>query len=71
MYIGRVVSMGVTKNKKLSFIGFFEFLVSWREMRDEKQKINFLHFLPNFGQNSALFDDFSKYNGYSEYITSF
>ena len=63
--------MGGTENEKFSFIGFFEFLVSRREMGDEKREIDFLHFLPNFGQNSALFDDFSKYNGYSEYITSF
>ena len=29
-------TMGCTENKKFSFLGFFEFLVSRREMGDEK-----------------------------------
>ena len=62
---------GWDRDEKFSFLVFFKFLVSPREMRYEKREIDFLHFLPNFGQNLAIFDDFSKHNGYSEYISSF
>ena len=41
---------------------FFQFLVSRQEMVDEKREIDFLHFLPNFGQILVLFEDFSKHN---------
>ena len=53
---------GLHEDEKFSFLGFFQFLVSRREMGDEKREIDFLHFLPNFGQILALFEDFSKYN---------
>ena len=39
---------GFHQDEKFSFLVFFQFLVSRREMRDEKREINFLHFLPNF-----------------------
>ena len=60
--IRSLVIMGCTENEKFSFLGFFEFLVSRREMGDEKPEIDFLHFLPNFGQILAFFDEISKYN---------
>ena len=48
-------SMGGTENEKFSFLGFFEFLVSRREMEDEKREIDFPHFLPIFGQILMIF----------------
>ena len=51
---------GLHEDEKFSFLGFFQFLVSRREMGDEKREIDFLHFLPNFGQILGFFDDFSK-----------
>ena len=53
---------GLHEDEKFSFLGFFQFLVSRREMGDEKREIDFLHILPNFGQILVLFEDFSKYN---------
>ena len=67
-YLLSVCTMDGTKNKKFLFLGFFEFLVSWQEMGDKKQEIDFLHFLLNFGQILALFDDFSKYNDDNTYF---
>ena len=55
---GEVYTMGCTENEKFSFIGLSEFLVSRREMEDEKREIDFLHFLPIFGQILVIFDDF-------------
>ena len=53
---------GSHEDEKFSFLVFFQFLVSQREMGDEKREIDFLHILPNFGQILVLFEDFSKYN---------
>ena len=50
--------MGCTKNDKFSFLGFFEFLVSRREMEDKEREIDFLNFLPIFRQILVIFDDF-------------
>ena len=57
-----VSSMGCTGTRDFSFLAFFQFLVSRREIGDEKREIDFLHFLPNFGQILVLFEDFSKHN---------
>ena len=53
----------VSTGREISrFLLFFQFLVSRREIGDEKREIDFLHFLPNFGQILVLFEDFSKHN---------
>ena len=44
--------------QKRGFLVFFQFLVYRREMEDEKREIDFLHFLPIFGQILVIFDDF-------------
>ena len=49
---------GLHENDNFSFLGFFQFLVSRQEMGDEKREIDFLHFLPIFGQILVIFDDF-------------
>ena len=41
---------------------FFQFLVSRREMGDEKQEIDFLHFCLISAKFQPFFNDFSKYN---------
>ena len=49
MVHGRLSSdYGSHEDEKFSFLGFFQFLVSRREMGDEKREIDFLQFLPNF-----------------------
>ena len=53
---------GFHGTRNFSFLAFFQFLVSRREIGDEKREIDFLHFLPNFGQILVLFEDFSKHN---------
>ena len=53
---------GWDREREILILGFFQFLVSRREMGDEKREIDFLHILPNFGQILVLFEDFSKYN---------
>ena len=58
MTIWLAMTMGCTENEKFSFLGFFEFLVSLREMEDKKREIDFLNFLPIFGQILVIFDDF-------------
>ena len=52
------MTMGGTENEKFSFLGFFEFLVSLREMEDKEREIDFLNFLPIFRQILVIFDDF-------------
>ena len=61
-YSTLVSTMGCTGTRDFSFLAFFQFLVSRREIGDEKREIDFLHFLPNFGQILVLFEDFSKHN---------
>ena len=62
MKLRKTVYYGSHRDEKFSFLVFFQFLVSRREMGDEKREIDFLHILPNFGQILVLFEDFSKYN---------
>ena len=40
---------GFHGTRNFSFLAFFQFLVSRREIGDEKREIDFLHFLPNIG----------------------
>ena len=49
---------GFQQEQEILVSWFFEFLVSWQEMGDKKQEIDFLHFLVNFDQIVGLFDDF-------------
>ena len=49
---------GFHQEREILVSRFFEFLVSRREMEDEKREIDFLHFLPIFGQILVIFDDF-------------
>ena len=53
---------GWDREREILVLVFFQFLVSRREMGGEKREIDFLHFLPNFGQILVLFEDFSKHN---------
>ena len=57
-----ICDYGFHGTRNFSFLAFFQFLVSRREIGDEKREIDFLHFLPNFGQILVLFEDFSKHN---------
>ena len=49
---------GFQQEQEILVSWFFEFLVSWQEMGDKKQEIDFLHFLVNFDQIVGLFDNF-------------
>ena len=54
----KLVIMGCTGTRDFSFLAFFQFLVSRREIGDEKREIDFLNFLPNFSHfwaNIGLF----------------
>ena len=62
IYISYSANYGFHGTRNFSFLAFFQFLVSRREIGDEKREIDFLHFLPNFGQILVLFEDFSKHN---------
>ena len=58
-FAGLLVSYyGFQQEQEILVSWFFEFLVSWQEMGDKKQEIDFLHFLVNFDQIVGLFDDF-------------
>ena len=62
---------GFQQEQEILVSWFFEFLVSWQEMGDKKQEIDFLHFLVNFDQIVGLFDDFISYNDENTYFPSF
>ena len=57
-HIHVAVQYGFQQEQEILVSWFFEFLVSWQEMGDKKQEIDFLHFLVNFDQIVGLFDDF-------------
>ena len=46
---------GWHREREILVSWFFQFLVSRREMGGDKREINFLHFLPHFGQISDKF----------------
>ena len=56
--VNRSSEYGFQQEQEILVSWFFEFLVSWQEMGDKKQEIDFLHFLVNFDQIVGLFDDF-------------